>query len=179
MRNSIISDTLWKIQDLLNATRILLNEVEEDDDDIFLYSTGDATIPAGLYTFAVEEYGKFLYLKSLKPIDGKYTIEYVDEFIDHPKKFERALSELPDECKLLHMGEKIDIKFYDPDFSDDIIANFETRLRIFYSDFDPHFLNKATKTAPPVSVKLLKIANEKLWDIIDPIQTEHIKNKDD
>lgn len=176
--HSITSETLWKIGSLLDATRTLLNGVEEDEvnneDFSITTSVGDPTVPAGLYTFAVEEYGKFLYLKSLEPIDGKYHIDY-NEFKNHTKKFELALSNLPDECKLIHLGRKEDVEFYEPDFHDDIIADFETRLRIFYSDLDPCFLNKVTKTSPPVSAKLLKIAVQKLWEITDSEST-HLRH---
>ena len=181
--NSIVSDTLRKVESLLDATRTLLNDVEEDEVNNEHFSittiTGDPTVPAGLYTFAVEEYGKFLYLKSLEPIDGKYHIDYTDEFKNHIKKFERALSNLPDECKLVHLGIKEDVEFYEPDFHDDIIADFETRLRIFYSDLDPYFANKITKTPPPVSAKLLKIAVKKLWEITDSELTQLMHDKNE
>lgn len=176
---SIISDTLWRIRSLLDATRTLLNDIDEDEDENEYFSisisTGYPTIAAGLYTFAVEEYGKYLYLKSLEPIDEKYHIDYSNEFTNHIRKFERALSNLPDECKLVNLGKGKDTEFYEPDFHDDIIANFETRLRIFYSDFDPNFANKIPKYEPPVSAKLLKIGVQKLWEITD---SEHTKLMD-
>ena len=179
--NSIVSDALSKVESLLDATRTLLNDVEEDEvnnEHLSIITTvGDPTVPAGLYTFAVEEYGKFLYLKSLEPIDGKYHIDYTNEFTNHRRKFELALSNLPDECKLVHLGRKEDVEFYEPDLHDDIIADFETRLRIFYSDFDPYFANKVTKTLPPVSAKLLKIAVQKLWEITDSEQIKHTAEK--
>jgi len=169
---SITSHTLWRISSLLDAVRILLKDVDDgEEQDLGKFTmtigTGDPTIAAGLYTFAIEEYGKYLYLKSLEPVDGKYHIDYLGEFKNHPKKFERALSNLPDECKLVHLGEKEDTEFYEPDFHKDIIADFETRLRIFYSDFDPLFANKISKYEPPVSVKLLKNGVQKLWDIVE------------
>jgi hypothetical protein len=71
--HSITSDTLWRIESLLYATTTLINDIieYEEEDSYSIMSTGDPTIAAGLYTFAVEEYGKYLYLKSLEPIDGK------------------------------------------------------------------------------------------------------------
>ena len=178
--HSITSDTLWNIISLLDATRTLVYAIEEnigeeeeyETEDFSISVGGDPTVAAGLYTFTVEEYGKYLYLKSLEPIDGKYHIDYTNEFKNHTRKFERALSNMPHECKLVHLGEKEDAEFYEPDFHDDIIADFETRLRIFYSDFDPYFANKITKTSPPVSAKLLKIAVQKLQEIVD---SEHKK----
>jgi len=180
---SIISDTLWRIRSLLDATRTLLNDIDEDEDENEYFSTtintGYPTIAAGLYTFAVEEYGKYLYLKSLEPIDEKYHIDYSNEFTNHNKKFERALSNLPDECKLVNLGEGKDTEFDEPDFHDDIIANFETRLRIFYSDFDPRFANKIPKWEPPVSAKLLKIGVQKLGEITDSEHTKLMDKKND
>ena len=87
---SITTDTLWRIGSLLYATRTLLDKIveyeEEDEDSQGVISMGDPTVSAGLYTFAVEEYGKYLYLKLLKPIDGKYYIDYSNEFTSHKKK---------------------------------------------------------------------------------------------
>lgn len=177
--NSIVYDTIWKIKSLLDATRTLLADMREEECGDFILGEGDPTVAAGLYTFAIEEYGKYLYLKSLIPIDEKYQIDYSNEFTDHTKKFERALSNLPNECKLIHLGEKEDDKFYEPDFNDDIIVDFKTRLRIFYSDFDPYFANKITTTSPPVNLKLLKIGVEKLWEIVDSdyVKLMNEKNK--
>ncbi len=121
---------MWRIQSLLDATQILINDIGEDEDENEYFSvttsTGNPTVSAGLYTFAVEEYGKYLYLKSLEPIDGKYHIDYANEFTNHTSKFEKALSNLPDECKLINLGEKEENpEFYEPDFHDDIIADFD------------------------------------------------------
>ncbi len=163
--HSITSHTLSKIQSLLDASRTLLNDMDEEEYGDFIIGTGDPTIAAGLYTFAVEEYGKYLYLKSLKPIDGKYHVNY-EKFTDHRSKFEKALSNLPDACKLINLGEKGDNEFYDSDVHDDTIADFETRLRIFYADFDPLFANKLPTQTPSVSAKILKVGVQKLWEIV-------------
>lgn len=172
--NSIISDTLWKISSLLGATQTLLADVEEDNDEYSSSTTGYPDVSAGLYTFAVEEYGKFLYLKSIRPIDKKYPINYANEFTNHAKKFELALSDLPEECKLIHLGNKEHGAHLEPDYYD-VVANFETRLRIFYSDFDSRFANKVIKNVPPVSVTLLKIAVQKLLEMSNSQHIEHMK----
>ena len=169
--HSITTNTLSKIRSLLDATNTLLNDMDEEECGYFIIGTGDPTIAAGLYTFAVEEYGKYLYLKSLKPIDEKYHVDY-NEFRNHSKKFERALSNLPDECKLLNQGKDKDPRYYHPDTHEDIIANFETRLRIFYSDFNPFYANKIPKYDPPITLKLLKTGIQKLSEIVD---SEHEK----
>lgn len=168
---SLTSDTLWNVWSLLDATRTLIDfSIEKgEDEDGFVDSP---IVAAGLYTHAVEEFGKYLYLKSIEPIDGEYRIDYSNEFLDHRKKFERALSHLPRECALVHLGEVTDPRFYEPDFNTDIIANFETRKRIFYSDLDSNFANKITQQPPPVNAKLLKVGVQKLWEIAD---SEHAK----
>ena len=170
--HAITSDTLWNVYSLLYATRTLVDTCIEREE-------GEPTVAAGLYTFAVEEYGKYLYLKSLEPIDKKYHVNY-DYFQKHPKKFELALSNLPHECTLVRLGENRDAEFpdfYDPDFHDDIIVNFETRKRVFYTDLDPKFANKVSKISPPVDAKLLKIAVEKFWKIADSEFTKLSKEK--
>ena len=174
----LTSDTLWNVWSLLDATRTLVYSSMEKTEGGF----GDGldedspSVAAGLYSHAVEEFGKYLYLKSIEPIDGEYHINYSDEFLNHRKKFERALSHLPRECTLVHLGKISDDEpFYDLDFQTDIIADFETRKRIFYSDLDPRFLNKITQQPPPVSAKLLKIGIQKLWEIAD---SEHTKLMD-
>jgi len=179
--HSITSDTLWKILSLLDATRTLINNIDEDvDENEYLSittSTGDPTVAAGLYTFAVEEYGKYLYLKSLEPIDEKYHVDYWKEFRNHPKKFQRALSNLPKECRLVEKGGFTDTGFTDSGFNTEVIANFETRLRIFYSDFDSYFANKIPTQEPPVSAKLLKIGVQKLWEIVNSEHTKLMNEK--
>ena len=172
----ITSDTLWKILSLLDATRTLVDaSINKTGGDVNSEDIPD--VAAGLYTYAVEEFGKYLYLTSIEPNDEKYHINYSDEFINHPKKFERALSNLPAECKLLHKGEVTDSDFYDPLSSADIIADFETRKKIFYSDLDPYFVKKIPQQTPPVSAKLLKIGVQKLWEIADSELTKRIKEK--
>lgn len=170
--HAITSDTLWNVYSLLYATRTLVDTCIER-------AEGEPTVSAGLYTFAVEEYGKYLYLKSLEPIDEKYHIDY-DYFQKHPKKFEQALSNLPHECTLVRLGENRDAEFpefYDPDFHDNIIANFETRKRVFYTDLDPNFAYKVSKTQPSVDAKLLKIAVEKFWEMAASEFTKLLKEQ--
>jgi hypothetical protein len=50
----------------------------------------DLDISAGLYTYAVEELGKLLLFKRIRPKSGKCTVEYSKEFVNHDKKFETA-----------------------------------------------------------------------------------------
>ena len=80
---------------------------------------------AGLYTHAVEEYGKLLYLQSLKPVNGKVKIEYTSKFKNHKIKFPLALSKLPKKCTVLHSGGFTRSGFTSSGFDVDIITEWE------------------------------------------------------
>ena len=47
----------------------------------------DTEIAAGIYIYALEEFGKLLLLKESKTVDGKYIIKYRDGFRSHDFKF--------------------------------------------------------------------------------------------
>lgn len=69
---------------------------------------GYEDICAGLYTFAIEEYGKILFLQSF-PVSTNNTIKFPHKrdgrkgFLNHYEKFPRALDDkqLPVDCKNL------------------------------------------------------------------------------
>ena len=71
-----------------------------------------------IFTHAVEEYGKLLYLKSLEPDENdEYTIEYTKKFTDHKTKFKLARDELPKSIMVV----------YERNFSSDPdSSNFDT-----------------------------------------------------
>jgi hypothetical protein len=126
----------------LEAIKRFLELNEEKYDDIC----------AGVYTYAVEEYGKFLYLSSLspRPPNNKIAIQYTDNnggFLDHRHKFELALNALPDCCKVLFEGGFTDSGFTKTGFTHDTVADFEARKSIFYADFDKEN-NFASKLEP-------------------------------
>jgi hypothetical protein len=89
-----------------------------------------------IFTHAVEEYGKLLYLRALEPDEkGNYTIEYSKKFKDHKTKFEFALDNLPKSIKVVYEGSfSAD---YDPsDFDTDVEATWENRLNVLNTDID-------------------------------------------
>jgi hypothetical protein len=63
-------------------------------------------VAAGIYIYALEEFGKLLLLKECKAYNGKYIIKYRDEFLSHPVKFSRGFDHLQDngygECIVLN-----------------------------------------------------------------------------
>jgi hypothetical protein len=50
----------------------------------------DKDVAAGIYVYAVEEFGKLLLLKNASLQNGVRRVEYRDEFVNHPKKFKTA-----------------------------------------------------------------------------------------
>ena len=117
------------MQETLNGIIKLLDSVEK-----LMQNGGDKAICAGLYTYAIEEYGKLL-LKQYGPSSGKVKIKYRNEFRSHNAKFSIAFKQLPRECTTLHKG-IFDPKIFDPQiFDTPEIADCENRQAVFYSDF--------------------------------------------
>jgi len=127
-----ITEELWKkmMQETLFGVIELLNSAEK-----LLQNGGSEAICAGLYTYAVEEYGKLLLLLDYGPSGGKVKIKYKDEFRNHEAKFRAAIKHLPDECKTLHEGAFSQRDFSRENFDTDVVADFDARKAIFYSDF--------------------------------------------
>jgi hypothetical protein len=109
----------------------------------FLELGGEAykDICAGVYTYAVEEYGKFLYLNDLNPMSPNpiIPIQYTDEkqgFLNHKHKINLALKALPKSCGLLSTGGFTDSGTTQSGFTHDTTADFEARKSIFFVDFN-------------------------------------------
>jgi AbiV family abortive infection protein len=156
-----ITEELWKkcIQETLQRVKKLLESAET-----LLDNGGSATICAGLYTYAVEEYGKILLLRKCKPFSEKVKIGFKNGFLCHTKKFSLAINDLPIDCITLKRG-YFDPKIFDPKIFDTkaVIANLKARLGVFYCDFtDP---GNEIKPVPQVNKKLLKKAIRKLHTI--------------
>ena len=151
--NLPISEQLWRqvMRETLHGVIAMLDSANN-----LLKNNGDMRIVAGLYTFALEEYGKLLLLNQYKPSNGNVIVKYRNEFRSHDAKFDIALKILPDECKVLRQG-SFSSKSYSPaSFSTDQIADFEARLAIFYSDFTPSA--NGIISLPSVDKKLLEKA---------------------
>jgi len=96
-----------------------------------------------LYSHAVEEYGKLLYLKSLTPDESNMiTIDYDGDhkqipntFKNHKVKFGKAIEELPKTLTTFHNG-NFGKDFVGSDYDTDIISDWETRLNILNTDID-------------------------------------------
>jgi AbiV family abortive infection protein len=158
IENLPITEELWEktMQEALTRILRLLDASEK-----FLNMEGDEAVCAGLYTYAVEEYGKLLFLKRYSPIGGLVCIKYKDEFRNHTNKFKISLPNLPKGKVLARIG-------FEEGFAEgfqhiDTVANFETRLAIFYTDFDDS--GKDLIPIPRVDSDKLRIAIDELRKI--------------
>jgi hypothetical protein len=135
LRNDMVCFIKERIIHSLETTKRFLELKEEAYDDIC----------AGLYTYAVEEYGKILFLNGLSPLpppkDNKIKVRYTYSnhgFLDHDHKFNLALKDkaLPRSCKVLREGVFPFEDFEEDDFVVDTTANMKARMAVFYADFD-------------------------------------------
>jgi hypothetical protein len=124
---------------------------------------------AGLYTFALEEYGKLLYLMNCVPSNGLVVIEYRNKFRKHEFKFTTIKNALPEECLKIHHGDFLsgDGNFMggDGNYDVSIDADLQTRLGVFYTDFRSDGMN--LEMVPPVDLRLLVKAIERFRQIVE------------
>ena len=153
LRNTTIEITLQRILKLLDSAQILLD------------NGGHLTICAGLYTYAVEEYGKIVLLRKSRKIDGHVRVKYKEGFRKHTTKFRLAVKNLPNDCKTLRIGvfdpNIFDRKIFD---TETVIADFKSRMSVFYTNFSES--GKDIETVSPVNEKLLRNAITKLRKIV-------------
>src|SRR5205809_6533176 len=70
--NTTKIETRWNIISLLDSANALIEKIKTPAD----HPNSMAKVCAGLYTQALEEYGKLLYLLECTPANGQVTIEY-------------------------------------------------------------------------------------------------------
>jgi len=139
----------------------------------------DEEVSAGLYIYAIEEFGKLLLLDNSKLKDGKGKINYEKEFVKHEIKFAKAFDYLQERnyntCIVLN-----DEGSYSPEsfswrsFTIGLIPKTEARLSIFYVDFV--YTNEDTKNIaimknPLIDVKILRKAINELESAINELPT--------
>ena len=89
-----------------------------------------------IFTHAVEEYGKLLYLRTLAPNeDGTYSIEYLNKFRNHKTKFGLALNVLPKSITVVYEG-NFSSDFDSVSFDTDTETTWENRLNVLNTDID-------------------------------------------
>ncbi len=158
--------TYHNIKYLLNATEVLLDfNIEQNIEVLFEHPW----VAGGLYTYAIEEYGKLLILNSSQPVEDKVQIDY-GLFTNHPEKFKKAIENLPLECISISKG-LFNSKIFDPKIfnTKGTIATFNARKGIFYIDLDK---DNKLKMTPHVDAPTLKKAVLKFSEIISNIKLE-------
>jgi hypothetical protein len=135
----------------------------------------DKDVSAGLYTYALEEFGKLILLSSCKRVanNTKRKVMYAEEFTNHEKKFPAAFDYLEDngyeECYVLNNeGGFSPESFSWKGFDVGLLADFEARMSIFYSDFvyDAN-QNIVIQKPPAVDLDMLGKAINKLEAVVN------------
>lgn len=130
------SETYNNILAILETVEVLIGHIGSNPQT----SDGIKQMCAGLFSHAIEEYAKLLYLQSLQPINGIIEIEYDGKrggkFKNHEFKFELALKKLPTRSTTLREG-AFDPNIFDSHvFDTGTVADWDTRLDIFNTNFD-------------------------------------------
>ena len=158
--NDLKQSTLKGIIELLDASQTLLS------------NNGNKEICAGLYSYAFEEYGKYLRLTDYSPEKNRVEIDYYDIFRErrHEKKFKRASDDLKNrgavECTILSKG-FFDPAIFDPKIFDTrppVNLDFQARMGVFYCDLND--TKTSIRMTPDVDIVLLEKAIRKLRDIV-------------
>lgn len=139
----------------------------------------DTEIAAGIYVYAVEEFGKLLLLRDAESQNGMRKINYKDEFVKHEAKIEKAFEHFRSNnfhvCMILRQGCPGQTSDVDDGNWDNVIvdlpADTEARLSIFYSDFVyDHNQNPDTESLLDVEPKMLQRATDQLENATNQLQ---------
>jgi hypothetical protein len=98
----------------------------------------DTEIAAGIYIYALDEFGKLLLLKECQVVNGKYIIKFRDGFRSHSVKF-KAFDHLQDngssECIVSNDGAFTSDAYSWRSYTIGLLEQTEARLGKFYVDF--------------------------------------------
>lgn len=109
-----------------------------------------------VFTHAVEEYGKLLYMKSLiQDTNNNYEVNYRYKFRDHTTKFNLALADLPDSIKVVFHAQ------FDESNSNstnnttkETVLNWDNKLNVLNVDLDDN--NNPTDITFDVDIDILR-----------------------
>jgi len=141
-RKSLVQEIKTRIKYIITDTEILLD------------NGGQLPIVAALYIHAVEEYGKYLYVKNLPAHAGIVTVEMNNKFLKHDYKINLAKNDLPAACSSLNQGGFSKSGFSPSGFQVQQVPDWVTRLTIFNTDIE----NGRVKHLPQVDTGVLKKA---------------------
>lgn len=161
LKNQMVDFIQERIIRNLEAIQVLLRTGGYDD------------ICAGLYTYAVEEYGKILFLNDPEHIvNNKIRFRHKKVwrenrdygFLAHGEKFARVLRDrdFPTFSKLLNEEGDYDPADYDPyDYHADLLADMKARMALFYADFKDKY---SIEKPPLIDRHVLERAVNKFLD---------------
>ncbi len=181
------------IQFCINRSKELISDAK------LLAEQGNISHALGLYTFAIEEYGKSLLILEQTEKDGGNII--IPTWIfggkskkranSHIKKIEKALEKLPHECQMITLweetihtptNEKREVEIEGEDdrviiqtdlgtgtFSMGTDPDFEERLKTFYVDWNDE-KKKWVVPHKPIKDSFIKSISDFLEFVDDPIQ---------
>ena len=148
------------------------------------------TVVAGLYMYAIEEFGKLLILKDSRRLksSNKREIIYGDRFANHDEKFKQAnlyLNNSNHEKSLLLNTPSFSSKsFSGQSFNvNEVIADQIARLTVFYSDLDEVGSEYKVTQTSVVNEQALKDAISDFSNVIEdfkkqlPTKHSHSSNK--
>lgn len=121
LRDQLVAETIRRIKAKIAATKALLS------------TPGNEDICAGLYTYALEEYGKVLLLTK-DPDAPIIRVKYRKAFRNHLKKFGLLKGQVPASCLELNPAE-FGPEYGAEEFNVKVCADLDARLGIFYTDF--------------------------------------------
>jgi hypothetical protein len=126
----------------------------------------DKDMAAGLYVYAVEEFGKLLLFRDAPLLNGMRKVTYRDEFVAHEMKIKKAFEYFRnngfDACIVLAQGCLEASELEKGEFVIDLSADKDARLSIFYSDFIYYENLPVIESPPEVEPKMLQRAAEQL-----------------
>lgn len=163
----VISQEQWQNlkSETFNTILAILESLEIFSGHMTHPSYGRDTSPiicTALYTHAIEEYGKFIYLQAHIPIKGQIKLDHDGKFKNHNFKFKLGLKNLPKKCKVVYEGSYSSKSHTTRSHTVDTIPNWHLRLDILNTDLD---LNGIVKPYP-------KIDKTKLTTAISEFKTE-------
>ena len=121
--------------------------------ETLLDNNGILQIAGALYIHAVEEHGKYLYVKNLPSNSGIVDIER-NSFRGHNFKIQLAREDLPPNCFILKQGNFDSSNFSRENFDVEEVPDWQTRLTIFNTDLE----NGRTPALPEVNKSKLETA---------------------
>lgn len=145
-----------------NERTVLLQEIKTrikyliSDTEILLKTGGQLPVVAALYIHAVEEYGKYLYVKDLPSHSGVVEVDMENKFLKHNFKINLAKDNLPPDCFVLKQGGFTSSGFTRTGFNVHEVPDWQTRLTIFNTDLE----DGRVKHLPQVNHEDLKKAIE-------------------